>query len=49
VKLNASVGIALFDEQGRPPAEDLLAAADRAMYAAKVAGGAGVSLIATPR
>jgi diguanylate cyclase len=49
VKLHVSVGIALFDAHGRPPAEDLLAAADRAMYAAKVAGGAGVSLIATPR
>jgi diguanylate cyclase (GGDEF)-like protein/PAS domain S-box-containing protein len=49
VKLKASVGIALFDEHGRPPAGDLLAAADKAMYAAKVAGGAGVSLIATPR
>ncbi|HXS32730.1 MAG TPA: diguanylate cyclase [Solirubrobacterales bacterium] len=39
--LAISVGVALFDENGLPPAEDLLAAADRAMYVAKAAGGGG--------
>ncbi len=36
--LTASIGIAPFDGENRP-AEDLLAAADMAMYAAKAAGG----------
>ncbi len=43
--LSVSIGIALFDEYGRPPAEDLLAAADRAMYTAKATGG-GVAALA---
>jgi diguanylate cyclase (GGDEF)-like protein/PAS domain S-box-containing protein len=39
VPLGVSIGIALFDEHGCPPAQDLMAAADRAMYEAKAAGG----------
>jgi PAS domain S-box-containing protein len=38
VKLKISVGVALFDEYGRPGERDLLAAADRAMYEVKAAG-----------
>jgi PAS domain S-box-containing protein len=38
LKLEISVGVALFDEYGRPGEQDLLAAADRAMYQAKAAG-----------
>jgi diguanylate cyclase (GGDEF)-like protein/PAS domain S-box-containing protein len=41
VRLEISVGVALFDENGLPLAEDLLSAADRAMYVAKAAGGGG--------
>jgi len=41
IQLAISVGVALFDENGLPLAEDLLAAADRAMYVAKAAGGGG--------
>jgi diguanylate cyclase (GGDEF)-like protein/PAS domain S-box-containing protein len=41
IRLSISVGVALFDENGLPLAEDLLAAADRAMYMAKAAGGGG--------
>ncbi len=48
VPLGISVGVALFDEDGCPPAEDLLAAADRAMYVAKAAGGSGAVLAETP-
>jgi diguanylate cyclase (GGDEF)-like protein/PAS domain S-box-containing protein len=44
VGLGISVGIALFDEYGRPPAEDLIAAADRAMYVAKAAGGSSAAV-----
>jgi len=47
VPLAISVGIALFGEGDCPPAEDLLAAADRAMYVAKAAGGDG-SVLAAP-
>jgi diguanylate cyclase (GGDEF)-like protein/PAS domain S-box-containing protein len=43
VPLGISIGIALFDEHGCPPAQDLMVAADRAMYKAKAAGG-GTSL-----
>jgi PAS domain S-box-containing protein len=39
VRLEISVGVALFDEHGRPGEQDLLAAADGAMYVAKAAGG----------
>jgi diguanylate cyclase (GGDEF)-like protein/PAS domain S-box-containing protein len=42
IRLAISVGVALFDENGLPLAEDLLAAADRAMYVAKAAGGGSV-------
>lgn len=38
VRLEISVGVALFDEYGRPGEEDLLAAADRAMYMVKAGG-----------
>jgi diguanylate cyclase len=48
VELQISVGIALFDEYGRPGEQDLLAAADRAMYLAKAAGGDGANLAASP-
>lgn len=46
VQLGLSVGIAFFDEHGLPPAKELLAAADRAMYKAKAGGGgrAGVAI-----
>jgi PAS domain S-box-containing protein len=37
VQLGISVGVALFDELGRPGERELLAAADRAMYEAKAA------------
>jgi len=47
VELGISVGIALFDEYGCPPAEGLLAAADRAMYVVKAAGGGGAVLAAS--
>jgi diguanylate cyclase (GGDEF)-like protein/PAS domain S-box-containing protein len=45
VELRISLGIALFDEYGLPGEEDLLAAADRAMYAAKTSGGDAVALL----
>jgi len=38
VSLGISVGVATFDEYGRPGEIELLAAADRAMYEAKAAG-----------
>jgi diguanylate cyclase (GGDEF)-like protein/PAS domain S-box-containing protein len=38
VRLSISVGVATFDEYGRPGEIELLAAADRAMYEAKAAG-----------
>lgn len=44
IRLGISVGVALFDEYGCPPAEDLMAAADRAMYVAKAAGGSGAAV-----
>jgi PAS domain S-box-containing protein len=47
VKLEISIGVSLFDEYGRPGEQDLLAAADRAMYSAK-AGGGGAARLATP-
>ena len=44
VKLEISVGVALFDEYGRPGEVDLLAAADRAMYRVKAGGGGGAGV-----
>jgi len=44
LKLEISVGVALFDEYGRPGELDLLAAADRAMYLVKAAGGGGATV-----
>lgn len=38
----------LFDEFGRPGEEDLLAAADRAMYRAKASGGGAAALAPAP-
>jgi PAS domain S-box-containing protein len=46
LRLGISVGAALFDEYGRPGEEDLLAAADRAMYLVKAAGGGGANVLA---
>lgn len=44
IELSVSVGVALYDETGCPPAADLLTAADRAMYVAKAGGGSAVAL-----
>jgi diguanylate cyclase (GGDEF)-like protein/PAS domain S-box-containing protein len=44
VRLGVSVGAATFDGLSAQSAEELLAAADRAMYVVKAAGGGGVSL-----
>jgi len=44
IRLGISIGVATFDENGCPPAEELLAAADRAMYVVKAAGGGGAAL-----
>jgi diguanylate cyclase (GGDEF)-like protein/PAS domain S-box-containing protein len=44
LQLRVSIGIALFDENGCPPAPELLVAADRAMYVVKAAGGGGASI-----
>jgi diguanylate cyclase (GGDEF)-like protein/PAS domain S-box-containing protein len=44
VPLCMSIGIALFDEDGCPPAKELLAAADQAMYTVKAGGGGGAGL-----
>lgn len=48
LRLGVSVGVATFDENGCPPAKDLLAAADRAMYVVKAAGGGGASIESRP-
>ncbi len=48
LKLGISVGVATFDEEGCPTAKDLLAAADRAMYVVKAAGGGGASIESRP-
>lgn len=48
LRLGISVGVATFDENGCPPAKDLLAAADRAMYVVKAAGGGGASIESRP-
>jgi diguanylate cyclase (GGDEF)-like protein/PAS domain S-box-containing protein len=48
VELRVSIGVATFDEHGLPGEEELLAAADRAMYVAKASGGGGAKLAASP-
>jgi diguanylate cyclase len=48
VRLELSVGVAMFDEYGRPGEEDLLAAADRAMYLVKASGGSGTNVAPSP-
>jgi len=48
VQLSVSVGAATFDENCCPSAKDLLAAADRAMYVVKAAGGGGASIESRP-
>ncbi|HET9163619.1 MAG TPA: diguanylate cyclase [Solirubrobacterales bacterium] len=47
LELRISVGVATFDEHGRPAEKELLAAADRAMYVAKAGGGSGARLAAS--
>ncbi len=44
LRLEISVGVALFDEYGRPGEQELLAAADRAMYRVKATGGDGTTV-----
>lgn len=48
VELRVSIGVATFDEDGIPPEQELMAAADRAMYLAKASGGDGAKLAAIP-
>jgi diguanylate cyclase (GGDEF)-like protein/PAS domain S-box-containing protein len=48
VQLGISVGAATFGEGNFPSAEELLAAADRAMYVVKAAGGGGASIESRP-
>jgi diguanylate cyclase len=48
VELRVSIGVAMFDEDGIPPEQELLAAADQAMYLAKASGGDGAKLAASP-
>lgn len=48
VRLGASIGAATFGEGQFTSAEDLLAAADRAMYVVKAAGGGGASIESRP-
>lgn len=48
VQLGVSVGAATFGEGDFPSAEELLAAADRAMYVVKAAGGGGASIESRP-
>jgi diguanylate cyclase (GGDEF)-like protein/PAS domain S-box-containing protein len=48
LRLGISIGVATFDENGCPPASELLAAADRAMYVVKAAGGGGASIESRP-
>lgn len=43
VRVSASIGVAVFPDHGRT-VDDLVAVADRAMYEAKRAGGAGVRI-----
>jgi diguanylate cyclase (GGDEF)-like protein len=44
VQIGVSVGAAVFGGPGAPSSEELLAAADRAMYVVKAAGGSGAVL-----
>jgi diguanylate cyclase (GGDEF)-like protein/PAS domain S-box-containing protein len=48
VRLGVSIGIATFGHGEGGTAEDLLAAADRAMYVVKAAGGGGASIESRP-
>jgi diguanylate cyclase (GGDEF)-like protein len=48
IELRVSIGVATFDGDGIPPEQELLGAADRAMYLAKASGGDGAKLAATP-
>ncbi|MGC1851186.1 MAG: GGDEF domain-containing protein [Solirubrobacterales bacterium] len=48
IELRVSIGVATFDEYGLPGEQELLAAADRAMYVAKAGGGGGAKLAASP-
>jgi diguanylate cyclase (GGDEF)-like protein len=48
VRLGLSIGIAAFGHGEGGTAEDLLAAADRAMYVVKAAGGGGASIESRP-
>jgi diguanylate cyclase len=48
IELQVSIGVATFDEHGLPGEEELLAAADQAMYVAKAGGGGGAKLAASP-
>lgn len=48
VELRVSIGVATFDGDGIPGEQELLAAADRAMYLAKASGGNGAKLAASP-
>jgi diguanylate cyclase (GGDEF)-like protein/PAS domain S-box-containing protein len=48
VRLGISIGVATFGEGQFTTAEDLLAAADRAMYVVKAAGGGGASIESRP-
>jgi diguanylate cyclase (GGDEF)-like protein/PAS domain S-box-containing protein len=47
LELRVSIGVATFDEHGIPGEQELLAAADRAMYVAKAGGGGGAKLAAS--
>lgn len=48
VQIGISVGVSTFAEGDFPTAEELLAAADRAMYVVKAAGGGGASIESRP-
>jgi diguanylate cyclase (GGDEF)-like protein/PAS domain S-box-containing protein len=48
VRLGISVGAAVFDWRDGQSAEELMAAADRAMYVVKAAGGGGASIESRP-
>ncbi len=48
VQLGISVGAATFGDTDFPTVEELLAAADRAMYVVKAAGGGGASIESQP-
>jgi diguanylate cyclase (GGDEF)-like protein len=48
LRLGVSVGAATFGEGAFPSVEELLAAADRAMYVVKAAGGGGASIESRP-